>query len=186
MSALRLFGLGLVFAATSFAAVYSPEGAGLRLEYDERLWEVSPRQAAEAPGTTPHKTLAALQRKAPDDRYHARFSVVTESLDAVRKKAGKRDLLDAYHEHAIEFLKSQRFADIESERRSGIVPAVPGPAWETTASHRDFGLKFRQIVFLAGDRAYLVTMAARPDKFFAYEADFRKLVGSLKLVDPKS
>lgn len=185
MRALRFALLGMGLATAAWAAVYTPPGGGVQLTYDDNTWEVSTKRAAEEPGATPHQTLVALQRKEPDDRYHARFSVVADSLDSFRKRSPQGDLLDAYQKHASEFLQSQRFADIESHKTSLSIPSHSGAAWETTATHRDFGLKFRQLVFLTANKAVLVTMAARRDKFPSYDEEFRKLVSSIRIVDKK-
>lgn len=172
------FWLLFFFSVSGFGAEYVNPIGKFTLQYDETVWEVIPPKpevaGAEVDQTMAEKTLATLQRKKADDKYHARFSVVSDSLKKFRGK-GKSDL-DAYKEHAVEFLKSQQFYILSQETVR--LPGVETPVIEVVGNQRNFGLTFRQLIFVKGDSAYLLTAASRKEKYDEYLPDLKKVAES--------
>ncbi len=181
MNFFLLFPLFLLSAAN--AAVHTNNDRHFSFDYDEAKWEVVPDKAGDKKQSgqdvdraMAQKTLVTVQRKDADDKYHARFSVVTDSLSGFKGSAVEQ--LVAYRKHALDFLKSQRFHILTTEERK--LPLVPETAFEVTANQRDFGLTFRQVVFLHGNQAYLLTAATRTAKFEEYGKELQKVFDSFK------
>jgi hypothetical protein len=152
---------------------------GFSLEYDDKNWEavqggksVNPQEVDQAMAD---RTVAILQRKNADDKYRARVSVV---IDPVKKELKGATPLIAYEKHAVDFMKSQRYS-IRSEEPIQL-PHVKENAMAITATQRDFGLTFRQIIFVKGTNAYLLTATARTDKFASYEKELEGILTSFK------
>jgi hypothetical protein len=171
----RILGLGLLYSLTSFGAQYAPGDRPYWFEFDDTKWEVV--AGAKTPATQDVDkameglTLTTLQRKEADDKYRARFSVV---VDDPKKTAGKNEPdLASYAKHAVDFMKGQRFHVQSAE--SKILPMLGVPAYEIVANQRDFGLTFRQVVFLwdrnGKKEAYLLTAATRTNKYDAYKGE---------------
>jgi hypothetical protein len=151
-------------------------------DYDESKWEVVPekpeekKRGADVDQAMAQKTLVTIQRKDADDKYHARFSVVTDSI--TKYKGTPVEQLVEYRKHALEFLKSQRFHILTTDERK--LPGVTEPAFEVTANQRDFGLTFRQVVFIHGTEAYLLTAATRTAKFDEYGKELKTVFDTFK------
>jgi len=179
-----IFLLFAVLSTHSFAGLYKEAGRPYYFEYDEAQWELV--TGAKVPATQDvdkameGRTLTTLQRKEADEKYRARISVVVD--DPIKATKGKSDLA-AYAKHAMEFMKSQRF-DIQSSEPK-ILPRLGTPAFEIVANQRDFGLSFRQVVFLwetgGKKQAYLLTAATRTNKYDAYKAELDKVFNSFAM-----
>jgi hypothetical protein len=80
-------------------------------------------------------------------------------------------------------MKSQRFHILSSGPK--VLAKLGLPAFEIVANQRDFGLTFRQVVFLweaAGKpEAYLVTATTRTNKFDEYKKDLDGLFDSFTM-----
>ena len=166
------------FCSTLLAATFVHPTEGFRFEYDDKHWGISSNKVPTIEKSEKNKfrTLVALQRKKPDDGYFARFSVVAQSLEPFKKKSKKP--LQAYHQHGVDFLKSQRFGNFESRQGKKILPKVPGTAFETVANQRDYGLTFKQIVFARGNDAFQLTAGTRTDKFPSYQKEINQILMS--------
>jgi hypothetical protein len=146
------------FTMTTVATVVKNSEFGFSVAYDAARWESVPnKEEKESPSG---KTLLTLQRKLADEKYHPRFSVVMDDLKKFNPTGPDRLL--AYQKHAIDFLKEQRFSVRSPEPFQ--LRGVPEKAVEIVATQRDFGLTFRQVVFLRNDKAYLLTSAVRTAK----------------------
>lgn len=159
------FGLVLV-SSLSQAAHFKTQESPFQFQFDDSNWELLPtraetKAAAEVDQKMAEATLVNLQRKQADDKYRARFSVVSDSLE--KFKDGKISPLVQYQKHAVDFLKSQRFQILSTENIK--LGKMQLPAVEVVASQRDFGLKFKQVIFVKEDRAFLLTLATRIEKF---------------------
>lgn len=171
----------LIFVAQ--AAVFQDHH--FELFYDDTAWErPAQRRASQAPEDRDHRlmqnVILNLQRKAADNRYHPRFSIVIE--DAGRFQVSDPKGQSRYYDYVVGFLKSQRFQDVSQKA----VQISARPGIEITGFQRDFGLKYRQWAVLDGDRAYLLTAAARADKFEGYAAEWETMVRSFRLLPEKS
>lgn len=93
----------------------------------------------------------------------------------------EKDPLGAYHSHALKFLEAQAFGNIQVERNRELLPALRREAIETVASQRSFGLTFKQVIFLDGKYAYLLTAALRREKFPSEKKEIDPLFQSFKL-----
>lgn len=152
------------------------------LSYDDKNWEHVPAvndpkipQKEAVDQAMAEQTLAVLQRKNADDKYRPRISIVVDPLKKEMK--GATPLL-AYQKHAVDFMKSQRFT-IQSEEPKRL-PHLGENAVEITATQRDFGLTFRQVIFVKEDKAYLITATTRTDKFPSYEKEIQSILDSFK------
>jgi hypothetical protein len=174
-----------LFAAVIFSTplvIAAQLQPSFRLTYDEKNWEAvsSTKDSKIPPKETvdqvmAEKTLTVLQRKNSDDKYRARVSVV---MDPLKKEEAS---LAAYQKHAVDFMKSQRFTILSQEPKK--LPHISESAMEITANQRDFGLTFRQIIFVKGENAYLLTATTRTDKFASYEKEIEEILSSFHL-DP--
>jgi len=151
------------------------------LSYDDKNWEYVPaandpkiQQKEAVDQAMAEQTLAVLQRKNADDKYRPRISVVVDPLK--KEMQGTTPLL-AYQKHAVDFMKSQRFT-IQSQAPKQL--SIGENAVEITATQRDFGLTFRQIIFVKNDKAYLLTATTRTDKFPSYEKEIDSILASFK------
>lgn len=171
----RILWPALLVSLSARGAQFNQPDRPYAFEFDEAKWELV--AGAERPATQDvdkameGRTLTTLQRRQADEKYRARFSVVVEDPTKV---AGKGDgALAAYASHAIEFMKSQRFHILSSGPKA--FGKLGAPAFEIVANQRDFGLTFRQVVFLwetKGKReAYLVTATTRTNKFDEYKKE---------------
>ena len=177
--------LNLFFLIPAHAARYTSHDRRFHFEYDETKWEIVGETPAEkakrqdVDQVMAQKTLVTLQRKDADDKYHARFSVVADSL--AKFKGAKPDELSAYRKHALQFMENQRFHIQTSNDLK--LSRVPGPAFEILANQRDFGLTFRQVVFLRGPEAYLLTTASRTAKFVGYRPETEKFFDTFQFTE---
>ncbi len=176
--------LAAVFSVPGICALYKEAGRPYYFEYDDAKWQLV------APSKTPAtqdvdkamegNTLTTLQRTEADEKYRARISVVVD--DPAKATKGKGELAD-YAKHAVEFLKGQRF-DVQSNEPK-ILPRLGTPAFEIVANQRDFGLTFRQVVFLwetnGKKQAYLLTAATRTNKYDSYKAELDKVFNSFAM-----
>ncbi len=171
----------LFFGLPVFSAQYIEPLRNIRFDYDEATWEIKDAatkpQGEEVDKNMAQKTIVNLQRKISDERYHSRFSLVLDDASKIKKTAPT--LFESYQKHAVEFMKSQRFDVISTKEVK--LPKIKEPAFEIRANQRDFGLLFRQIVFLKGDTAYLLTAATRTLKYEAYEKEIDKMFNSFEL-----
>ncbi len=166
-------------------APFVPSDRPYQFEFDETNWElVAPaKQSAtqDVDKAMEGRTLTTLQRKVADEKYHARFSVVVDDPTRLPAKVGAD--LSGYAKHAVDFMTGQRFHVLSSEAK--IFPRLGVPAYEIIANQRDFGLTFRQVIFLRekdGKReAYLVTAAVRTNKFDSYKAELDKFFNSFAM-----
>jgi len=150
---------------------------GISLDYDEALWEVAPKKTAEA------ETIVNLQRKIADKEgdtsYFSRVSIVQDDLGKIKKlDSSKLPKLQAYQNHAADFLRSQRFDILSSEIKT--VPGNNNTRFEMVARQRDFGLTYQQVGFVVGNTAYLVTATVRTKKFPEYQKELEQMFQSLK------
>jgi len=176
----RLIGLMsslVLVAGSSWGKNFQDSKSGISFDYDENLWEVAPTKTLE------QETLINFQRKVPDKEgdttYFSRLSVVKDDLSKIKKvKESKLPKLQAYQNHAAEFLQSQRFDILSSEKKD--LPGVPGGAFQMIARQRDFGLTFQQVGFVTADTAYLVTATVRTKKYPEYQKELEQIFQSLK------
>ena len=174
----------LAFPILSSAAEYRHEGSpGFLFTYDENEWEVIPprkqKEKADVDQALKERTLVTVQKKTADDKYHARFSVVMEKLG---KKFGgsPTEQLLKYRDHAVAFMKNQRFGNFTIDAHT--LPGVAHPAVEIIANQRDFGLTFQQIVFIRNGHAFLLTAATRTAKFEAYKSVTKTFFSTFKFI----
>lgn len=176
----RLMGFigGFIFlSALGWGKNFQDVKSGISFDYDENLWEIAPTKTLE------QETLVNFQRKVPDKEgdttYFSRLSVVKDDLSKIKKvKDSKLPKLQAYQNHAAEFLQSQRFDILSAEKKD--IPGIPSGAFQMIARQRDFGLTFQQVGFLAGDTAYLVTATVRTKKYPEYQKELEQIFQSLK------
>lgn len=184
---MKSFLLALVFSFSAYSTQYIDPIRNIRFDYDDLTWEIKEtpvkQQGEEVDKDMAQKTIVTLQKKMADERYHSRFSIVVDDASQIKKKPDET-LFDAYQKHAIDFMKSQRF-DVISVKPVKL-PKIAEPAFEIRANQRDFGLLFKQIVFLRGDKAYLLTAAARTAKFDAYAKELDKIFDSVEISVPKT
>lgn len=171
-------GMLVLLSAPLFGAVFEDSQSGLSFSYDEANWELTQEKATGA------ETLLSLQRKTPDKEgdtvYFSRISIVKEPLNKISKLNGvKLSPLQGYQNHAVNFLKSQRFDVLSAEPKKD--STVPGGAFEVIANQRDFGLTFQQMGFVTKDSGFLITATVRTKKFQDYKDEFSKLFQSVKL-----
>lgn len=167
-----------LFSVSALGARYHRPHYGFFFEYDESKWELVPdpketSQAPEVDKKMAEKTLVTVQRKQADEKYHARFSVVVDNKELSSKGTTP---LAAYHKHALDFLKSQRFHVVSSEEKK--LRNVDSPAIEIIANQRDFGLTFRQVIFLRDKEAYLLTVATRTKSYDSLRAETNRFFDS--------
>lgn len=164
---------------SAFATVFTHPTRGFHFEYNAADWEIVPdvpAKGADVDKKMAERTLVTLQRKVPDEKYRARFSVV---VDDVAKAKGKNpSALARYEAYATEFLKGQRFTISSAETKK--LSALGVEAAEITAYQRDFGLTFRQVIFLKGSEAYLLTGAARTKSFEAHSKEIQGMIDSFQ------
>ncbi|MEZ4751100.1 MAG: hypothetical protein R3B54_10905 [Bdellovibrionota bacterium] len=177
---MKKYVFSLVFAVfPALGATYTHQGGDFSFQFDDKAWEVSKKwDSKEVEGQNAYESLVAIQKKAADEDYHTRFSVVRE--DASRFLSEK-DPLGAYHRYALKFLESQAFGNVQVERNRDLVPALKREAIETVASQRSFGLTFKQVIFLDGKYAYLLTAAVRREKFPSEKKEIDPLFQSFTL-----
>ncbi len=169
----------LFFTASGFATTFQHPSRVFSVDYNDVTWEVVPNGSTTRPleavdKTMADRTLVTFQRKAADDKYRARFSVVVDPAGSFTGTPEER--LSQYQKHAVEFLKGQRFHIIDVKKAE--LTRVKVPAFEISANQRDFGLLFRQVSFLSGKDAYLLTAAARTNKFPEYKVEIDQLFNS--------
>jgi hypothetical protein len=180
-----LFGVGTaLLGRLAVGAAYTSPSGGFSLDYDEANWEVVKGPTAakqDVDEKMAERTLVTLQRKNADEKYRTRFSVVEDDASHYTQPGLER--LVAYNQHAVDFLKSQRFRILSTAPRT--LPKVGEPGVETVANQRDFGLTFRQVVFLRGKNAYLLTAATRTNRFETYGKEIQALFESFHFKGPK-
>ena len=172
-----------LFSLTAWGATYQSQelSPNFKFDYPESTWEVMPQRveknsAQQIDKSMAQQTLVTLQRKLPDEKYHARFHVVTDSLD--KFKDTRTSQLIQYQKHTVDFLKSQRFQILSVEPVN--LPKVRDIAVEIIANQRDFGLKFRQVLFIHGDKAYILTGTTRTEKFDDYKPELKTIFDSFE------
>ena len=164
------------------AATFSHPERKFQVDYDDSSWEIvvedakAKSRADDNDKAVAQRTLVTLQRRVADDKYHARFSVVVDSLAKFPGVPAER--LVKYRKHAVDFLKGQRFHLFETHDYT--LPKIGTLGFETLASQRDFGLMFKQVVFLRSEEAFLLTAATRTDKFDGYKPELTKLFDSFR------
>lgn len=163
----------LFFCGVLFASDYGDPLSRISITYDETNWSVKPIAVGDADRSLLKGTLLTLERKNSDEQYHARFSIVSDSLSF---KGALDEQLVKYHKHATDFLKSQRFHILDTFPRK--IQNVQGI--ETLAVQRDFGLQFRQVVFIHNSKAYLATASSRIGKMKEYEREFDGILNSVR------
>jgi hypothetical protein len=168
-----LFALFL-FSFCAFGTTYQSSQffPNFKFDYSEGNWEVVPPRVEKSDAQAIDKsmaqqTLVTVQRKQPDEKYHARFHVVTDSLE--KFKDSKVPQIIQYQKHTVDFLKSQRFQILSVEPTT--LPQVKETAVEIIANQRDFGLKFKQVVFIHQGKAYILTATTRTEKFDSYKSE---------------
>lgn len=183
---MKRLALLLCVAPTLFAAQYIDPIRNIRFDYDDATWELKETpvkaQAEEVDKNMAQKTIVNLQMRQADEKYHSRFSIVSD--DASKIKKTKEGIFKDYQKHTVEFLKSQRF-DILSIKEAKLAK-VAEPAFEIMANQRDFGLLFRQVVFLKGETAYLLTAATRTKKYETYAKELDKIFDSVEISNPNT
>lgn len=155
----------------------------IKFSYPEADWEVLPNRAEtegaqQVDKTMAQQTLVVVQKKQPDDKYRARFHVVTDSLD--KFKEGKVPLIVQYQKYTVDFLKSQRCLILSTEPIQ--LPHVKDTAVEVVANQRDFGLKFKQVIFIHDGKAYLLTATTRTQKFDDYKKEINQFFETFQFV----
>ena len=165
----------------TFAATFAEPARHFAIDYDDSTWEVVPSRSttnlSDADRVTREQTWLTLQRKSADDGYHARFTVVTDEK-RLPAQASDPDQLLAYQQHALGFMRSQRFHILGTTARD--LPIVGSSAVEIVANQRDFGLAFQQVIFLHGERVFLLTGSARTSKAEAYRSEVDRLFSSFR------
>lgn len=152
-----------------------------KFDYNDSSWQIMPQRventsAQQIDKSMAQQTLVTLQRKQPDEKYHARFHVVTDSLEKFTDT--KTPQLVQYQKHTVDFLKSQRFQILSVEPVT--LPKVKETAVEIIANQRDFGLKFRQVLFIHGGKAYILTATTRTEKFDDYKPELKTIFDSFE------
>jgi hypothetical protein len=172
----------LLFVPIAVASEYVNAEHQFRFSFNETQWEVVkqelPKAGAEVDREMAQKTLATIQAKSADEKYRPRFSVV---VDEMKKFEAEPDPRLAYDRHAVEFLKGQRFTIISTNPR--LLSGGKLKATEITAYQRDFGLTFKQIIFIREKKAYLLTAAARTKNFENYDRDLLSMIDSFTFVE---
>ncbi|MBM4303870.1 MAG: hypothetical protein FJ112_06040 [Deltaproteobacteria bacterium] len=178
---MRSFFALFIFSAVAFGATYqsSELAPNFKFDYSEESWEVIPPRLEKTDAQAIDKsmaqqTLVTVQRKQPDEKYHARFHVVTDSLE--KFKDTKVPQIVQYQKHTVDFLKSQRFQILSAEPTT--LPQVKETAVEIIANQRDFGLKFKQVIFIHQGKAYILTATTRTEKFDAYKPELKVIFDS--------
>ncbi len=181
---MKLFALLLLSFTPIYSAQYIDPIRNIHFDYDDTTWELKETpvkpQAEEVDKSMAQKTIVNLQKKLSDEKYHSRFSIVLDDASKVKKTSA--GIYKDYQKHTVEFLKSQRF-DVISVKEVKL-PKVAEPAFEVMANQRDFGLLFRQVVFLKGDTAYLLTAATRTKKYEDYAKELDKIFDSVEVAAP--
>jgi hypothetical protein len=85
-----------------------------------------------------------------------------------------------YQKYTVDFLKSQRFQILSVEPVQ--LPKVNETAVEILANQRDFGLKFKQVIFVYEGKAYILTATTRTEKFDDYKNDIKKFFDTFEFV----
>jgi hypothetical protein len=184
MENLMRFLFSFVFVtSTLFGATYQAPGQNFKLDYNESLWEVIPARvekndAQAIDKSMAQQTLVTLQKKVSDEKYHARFHVVTDTLE--KFKDTQLPQIVQYQKHTVEFLKGQRFQILSVEPIS--LPNVKEMAVEIIANQRDFGLKFKQVIVLYEGKAYILTATTRTEKFDDYKSELNGMFNSFQFV----
>lgn len=183
---MKQFFLSALISSFAFGlTTYTDAKSGVSVKYDEKVWEVVEVPTAPAKEqvdtSMAEQTLVTLQRKVADDKYRARFSIVTDNAAKVKPVDAAKEPLDklkAYKAHSVAFMKSQRF-DILLEELMKF--QAQREAFQIVANQRDFGLTFKQIGFLVGDTAYLITATARTAKYESYVPEMNALFASVSI-----
>ena len=172
-----------MFQSFLFAATFTH--APLSFQYDEKNWELVESAKPKAPDSVDAKmqgkTVVTLQRKNADEKYRARFSIVVDSLEKAKPQKGEAPYR-AYTRYSQAFLKSQRFSVLDSRKMKVGLPAYE--ATDSTLFQRDFGLKFRQVIFVRGADAYLLTFTSRMKPFDDYGKEIEELLSTLRFSEP--
>jgi len=166
-----LFLLGIFLAWGIPATPLKGADGSFQIDYNSSQWE--PKETLQESPPRPGKTLLSLERKTPDDRYHARFSVVTDPI----KKAKP----EQYFAKALKFMKDKRFRILSQNMET--LPFVRGPVYRIVANQRDFGLTFEQRIFIHQGKAFLLTAATRMNKFKEYLPETAALFQSFRLTN---
>lgn len=178
-----IFFASAVFGATFETANKAPE-PNIKFTYPEAHWEVLPPRtekeaAQQVDKNMAQQTLVVIQRKQADEKYHARFHVVTDSVE--KFKNTKLPLIVQYQNYVVDFLKNQRCMILSNEPIQ--LPLVKETAIEVMANQRDFGLKFKQVAFIHEGRAFILTATARTEKFDNYKEDIKAIFDSFQFVE---
>ncbi len=172
----------LFFSSLLSAATF--QHAELSFEYNEANWELIQPQKSEGKESVDKemsgKTIITLQRKNADEKYRARFSVVIDTVAKAQPQKNETPLT-AYTRYSQEFLKGQRFSVLDQKKSSFGAPA--SEATDTVLFQRDFGLKFRQVIFVKNSNALLMTFTSRQKPFDAYVVEIESLLSSLRFKD---
>lgn len=154
-----------------------------KFEYPEANWELLPSRTEKTEAQLVDKnmaqqTLVTIQRKQSDEKYHARFHVVADSLE--KFKDSKTPLIAQYQKHTVDFLKSQRFQILSVEPVQ--LPYIKESTVEIVANQRDFGLKFKQVIFVYEGKAYILTATTRTEKFNDYRNEIKPIFDTFQFV----
>ena len=178
--ATRVILLAFVGLRGADGATYRNPNQGFSFEYDEKNWTLvdvdskASSTAQDVDKAMAQRTLVSVQHNQADEKYRSRFSVVIDNLDNFKGSPAEQLLL--YQTHALNFLKSQRFQILGTTRTT--LPKLSEPAFEILANQRDFGLTFRQVIFIHGGLAYLLTVAARTARFDSSKPEMKPLFDS--------
>ncbi len=172
-----------IFGAT-FESIAKSKEPHIKFNYPDAEWEVLPPRvekeaAQQVDKSMAQQTLVVIQRKQADEKYHARFHVVTDSLEKFNDP--KVPVIVQYQKHVVDFLKNQRCMILSNEPIQ--LPNVKENAFEVTANQRDFGLKFKQVAFVHEGKAYILTATARTEKFDSYKNDIKTIFDSFQFVE---
>ena len=87
---------------------------------------------------------------------------------------------DSYFRERMAELKTQSVTDITTATRS--VAGYPANVVEWRASDPNFKIIGRQVIFVVGSRAWIVSLSASPDAFVANRDIFEKVLDNLVIV----
>lgn len=174
---LSLMSLGL------FGATFQSSSENFKFNYNDSNWEVvalrfEKNGAEDIDKSMAQQTVATIHRIQADDKYHARFHVVTDSI--AKFTDTKTPVVSQYQKYTVEFLKSQRFQIFSVEPIQ--LPNVKETAFEIIANQRDFGLKFKQVIFVHSGKAYILTATTRTEKYDAYKNELKVIFDSFEFL----
>jgi hypothetical protein len=172
-----------LFVALAHGASFVHPSGVFTFDYDESTWKPATvksgaRKMEDIDRRLSETVLASFQRTEAHEKYHARFSVVTEDISTFTLSSP--DGLDRYRRRALEFLKSQRFQIVSKSET--MIGTEKLPAWEIIANQRDFGLTFRQAIIVRGSDAFLLTAATRIIKYAEQKKEIDRFFDSFRFI----